>query len=84
MDMRMLLSEQMDLARLTVKSSAQDIQKLAVALTAQGCKSHVAPMRAAYGSLQDALRSLETGTINAGAELARMFADAIPGHVKGE
>lgn len=79
-DARLLIGESIEHARVSIKAAAVDVLRLSVALSTDGCATHVAPLRAAHGYLKDALGCFKTGATNVGKEMAVRLAETLPQH----
>lgn len=64
------LSDLAEATRTAIKASASDVLRLSNRYRVEGSARHEAALRAAHGSLTDALRSLDQGIEMGGRDLA--------------
>lgn len=64
------LGDLAEATRIAVKAAASDILRLSARYKREGAARHESPLRAAYGYLTDALRSLDHGVEQGGRDLA--------------
>jgi len=78
-DVSIRMGERAMHATTTLRMAAESIETMANELTREGCVTHTSTLRAAIGSVKDAIRSVDHATQTTSRELAAKLAAALPG-----